>query len=211
MTLTADPAIQPWANSGRGCYRDSDEIIADEWCLIGLPSTLSFIDVVRWRIVTVYNRHNVASLGLVIEMQLDPTRLKLPEYNFDSLIDGRVVRAVASNKLLNNSPECRKRQFRVWDAHRISLLLDSWLRPNHLLVMVPQVGDEGVLVSEVSVEDVDEIAGWLVRNFGGFDFCHAGQIRQVTCGLRNTKDGERDERHGLSPGQALILPNPRPA
>jgi hypothetical protein len=79
---------------------------------------------------------------------------------------------------------------------RIELVYCSTAGRNHLLAMVPQVGDEGVFVSEVPVEDVDEIVGWLVRNFGGFDFCHARQIRQVTCGLRRAKDGEREERHG---------------
>ncbi len=35
------------------------------------------IHIVRWRIFTVFDRHDVAGFGLVIEMQLDPTSLKL--------------------------------------------------------------------------------------------------------------------------------------
>jgi hypothetical protein len=35
------------------------------------------MDIVRWRIVTIFDRHDVAGFGLVIEMQLDPASLKL--------------------------------------------------------------------------------------------------------------------------------------
>jgi hypothetical protein len=35
------------------------------------------MDIVRWRIVTIVDRHDIAGVGLVIEMQLDPASLKL--------------------------------------------------------------------------------------------------------------------------------------
>ncbi len=42
----------------------------------GLSASPS-IPIVRWRIFTAFDRHDVAGFGLVIEMQLDPTSLKL--------------------------------------------------------------------------------------------------------------------------------------
>jgi len=47
--------------------------------------------------------------GLVIEMQLDPTSLKLPQHILDSPLDRRIVRAVASDEFLDNSLERRWR------------------------------------------------------------------------------------------------------
>jgi hypothetical protein len=63
----------------------------------------------------------VTGLGLVIEMELDPTSLKLPQHIFDASLDGRMVRSVTSGEFLNNSPERRSRQFGVLNTHRISL------------------------------------------------------------------------------------------
>jgi len=80
------------------------------------------IHIVRWRIFTVFDRHDVAGFGLVIEMQLDPTCLKLPQHILDSPLDGRIVCAVASDEFLDDGSERRWRQIRVWDTHRISLL-----------------------------------------------------------------------------------------
>jgi hypothetical protein len=75
------------------------------------------LDKHRWRIFTIFDRHDVASLGLVIEMQLDSTSFKLPQHILDSLLDGRIVGAVASDEFLDNGTERGWRQFRVWDTH----------------------------------------------------------------------------------------------
>jgi hypothetical protein len=45
------------------------------------------IHFVRWRIFIVFDCHDVAGFGSVIEMQLDPTSLKLPQHILDSPID----------------------------------------------------------------------------------------------------------------------------
>ena len=71
------------------------------------------------RVLTAFDRDDVAGFSLIVEMQGDPTRLKLPQYIFDSPRYRRIVRAVTSHEFLNNSAERRWRQFRVWDTHRI--------------------------------------------------------------------------------------------
>jgi hypothetical protein len=70
---------------------------------------------------TVVDPHDVAGFSLVIEMKLDTTNFELLQHFLDSLLDGRVIRAVATDELLDNGPERRWRQFRVWDTHRIIL------------------------------------------------------------------------------------------
>ena len=50
-------------------------------------STSPSIHIVRWRVVTVCDRHDVAGFGLVIELQLDPTCLKLPQHVRHSPLD----------------------------------------------------------------------------------------------------------------------------
>ena len=65
------------------------------------------IHIVRGRISTVFDRHDVAGFGLVIEMQLDPTSLKLPQHILDSSLDGRIVRAVARDEFLDDGTERR--------------------------------------------------------------------------------------------------------
>ena len=62
---------------------------------------------VRGRIATVFDRHDVAGLGLVIEMQLDPTCIKLPQYTLDSPLDRRIIGAIASDEFQNNRSERR--------------------------------------------------------------------------------------------------------
>jgi hypothetical protein len=62
-------------------------------------------------------------------MQFDPTSLKLSEHILDSPLDGRIVCAIASDEFLDNGPERRGRQIRVWDTHRISLLQKHTVAP----------------------------------------------------------------------------------
>ena len=81
---------------------------------------MSSIHTVGSRIIPVVNRHNVAGLRGVIKMQLDSADLKLPQHILDSTLDGRIVRAVASDEFLDDGMERSWRQFRVWDTHRIS-------------------------------------------------------------------------------------------
>ena len=68
---------------------------------------------------------DVAGFGLAIEMQLDPTSLKLLQHILDASFDGRIVRAIPSDEFLDNGAERRWRQLRVWDTHPISLLHNS--------------------------------------------------------------------------------------
>ena len=76
---------------------------------------------VRRASFTVADPHDVARFSLVIEMKLDPTNFELFQHFLNSLLDGRVIRAVATDEFLDHGPESRWRQFRMWDAHRISL------------------------------------------------------------------------------------------
>jgi len=72
-------------------------------------STSPSIHIVRWRIFTVCDRHDVAGFGLVIELQFNPTCPKLPQHILDSPLDRRIVRAIASHEFLDHGPECRRR------------------------------------------------------------------------------------------------------
>ena len=63
--------------------------------------------ILRWKISTAFDRHDVAGLGLVIEMQLDPTSIKLPQYTLDSPLDRRIIGAIASDEFQNNRSERR--------------------------------------------------------------------------------------------------------
>ncbi len=74
------------------------------------------------RIVTVFHSHDVATFGLAIEMQLDSSSLKLPQHILDAPLDARIVRAIAGNEFLDDGPECRGRQFGVWDTHWLGVL-----------------------------------------------------------------------------------------
>ena len=60
-------------------------------------------------------------MGLVIEMQLDATVLKLLQHTLDALLDARMIRAIASNEFLNNGVKRCWCELCVWDAHRFSL------------------------------------------------------------------------------------------
>jgi hypothetical protein len=51
---------------------------------------------------SVFDCHDVAGLGLVIEMQLGATTLKFPKHTFDALLNYRMVRAVPSDQFLND-------------------------------------------------------------------------------------------------------------
>jgi hypothetical protein len=57
--------------------------------------------------LTVFDGHDVAGFGLGMEMQLDTTSIKLPQYILDSLLDRRIVSSVASDEFLDNGPERR--------------------------------------------------------------------------------------------------------
>ena len=60
--------------------------------------------IVPSRITAAFNRHDVTGFGLVVEMQLGLTSLKLPQHTLDSPLDRRIVRAVASNEFLDYGP-----------------------------------------------------------------------------------------------------------
>ena len=99
-------------------------------------------------------------------MQLDTTSLKLPQHNLDSPLDGRMVRAVASDKLLDNGAERRWRQSRMGDAHRISLQhkLQSALalvrRARHLAAgRIPKFGHKKRILEERQRQNVNDITG----------------------------------------------------
>jgi len=77
--------------------------------------------ILRWWDLTGFGWHDVARLGVFIEMQLDTTSFQLPQHTLNSPFDGRVVSAVASDEFQNDGSERHRCQFRVWDAHRTSL------------------------------------------------------------------------------------------
>ncbi len=64
---------------------------------------------------------NVGRLGFLLEMKFDTANIKLTQYQFNALIDGRMVGTVASYKFHDNGPQCFGRQLQRWDAHDISL------------------------------------------------------------------------------------------
>lgn len=47
----------------------------------------------------------MTGLGLDIEMQFDPAGVELPQDRFDSLVDGRMVRAVAGDELVDDGSQ----------------------------------------------------------------------------------------------------------
>ena len=49
-----------------------------------------------------FHRHNLAGLGLGIEMQLDPASVELTQDRLDSPLDRRMVRAVAGDELVDD-------------------------------------------------------------------------------------------------------------
>ena len=64
---------------------------------------------------------DIAGPGFAIEMQLELASFELSQHLYDATLDRRMVRAVASDKLLDNSPQCSERQLRVGDMHGINL------------------------------------------------------------------------------------------
>jgi hypothetical protein len=74
----------------------------------------------QWRFAG-FSGHDIAGLGLVIEVQLGATRLELPQHTLDTTLDRRMVGAVASDKFQDNRSKRRRDQYRVGDAHRKSL------------------------------------------------------------------------------------------
>ena len=79
-------------------------------------------------LTTGFNTHDVTGLGLIIEMQLETTSLKLPQNTLDTPLDGRMIGANASDEFLNDGPKRCWRKCAVWDAHRISGLRASNLQ-----------------------------------------------------------------------------------
>lgn len=70
----------------------------------------------------IFHGQKVACPGFLIEMQLDSANIELMQHLCDTTLDRRVVRAVAGDKLLDNSPQGRGRQMRVGDVHGFSIL-----------------------------------------------------------------------------------------
>ena len=84
----------------------------------GCRLTSLSIPIVRRRVFALFGRHDVAGFRRFVKVQLDPARLKLPQHPLHSPLNARIVRAVARDEFLDHGPECRRRQFRVWDMHR---------------------------------------------------------------------------------------------
>jgi hypothetical protein len=63
------------------------------------------------------NRHDVAALGFLIEMQRNAPGIEVTKHRLDTLLDRRMVRAVAGHEFLDNGPQCRGRQSCVRDVH----------------------------------------------------------------------------------------------
>lgn len=77
--------------------------------------------VTCWRLFRVFDCHDLAGFGLVIEMQLDATSFKLPQHILNAPLDGRMVRAITGDKFLDYGSQRRRRKFSVWDTHRSTL------------------------------------------------------------------------------------------
>ena len=65
----------------------------------------------------ILHRHHVAGLSLIIEMHLDSTDFEVMQHRLDAPLDRGMVRAVASDEFLDNSPQRRWRQLRMGNAH----------------------------------------------------------------------------------------------
>jgi hypothetical protein len=52
-----------------------------------------------------FHGHDVAGLGFGIEMQFDPASVELTQDRLDSPVDGRMVRAVAGDELVDDGSE----------------------------------------------------------------------------------------------------------
>jgi hypothetical protein len=64
-----------------------------------------FFLVARRRILTVFRNKDVADLRSIIEMQLDAASIEMTQHFLDAPLDRSVVRAVASDKFLDNGPQ----------------------------------------------------------------------------------------------------------
>ena len=54
-------------------------------------------------------RQDVAGFGLVVKMEFDTACVELAQYRLDAPLDRRMVRAVAADEFLDNSPQRRAR------------------------------------------------------------------------------------------------------
>ena len=85
-----------------------------------------FTSVARSQIHAVSGRQDIARPGFIIEMQLDAASIELPQHALDSLLDERMIRAVAGDELLDYGSQCYGRQMRVGDVHASSIF--DWRR-----------------------------------------------------------------------------------
>jgi hypothetical protein len=72
------------------------------------------------RILSVPARQDVAGRGVGVEMQLDTARLELAHHVCNTLLDRRMIRAVAGDEFLDHSPQRRGRQLRVPQDHPLT-------------------------------------------------------------------------------------------
>ncbi len=80
------------------------------------------------RLLNGLDRYDIAGLRHFIEIQFGPTNLKLPQDSRDSRFNRRMIRAVARDKFLDDSPQCSRGQSCMWNSHRVSLLHKRNLR-----------------------------------------------------------------------------------
>jgi len=65
----------------------------------------------------VLHGHDVAGLGVIIEMHLDSTGFEMTQHSLDPSLDGRMVCTVARDEFLDNGPQRSGRKLRVRYAH----------------------------------------------------------------------------------------------
>ena len=56
----------------------------------------------EWRIISVFDCHDIAAPGLFIEMQLGATTLKFQQHTFDATFNYGIVRAVPRDEFLDD-------------------------------------------------------------------------------------------------------------
>lgn len=110
-------------------------LVAKQWdqqrpSMFGVDKVYQFVVQTTWRILQKasgrrrslgIDRHDIASLGVVIEMQFCTTSLKLSLDTRDALLDSRMVGAVTCDEFLNDRSECRWVQCRIGNVHEHSL------------------------------------------------------------------------------------------
>ena len=91
---------------------------------------------VRWgfklKRTGVGDRHDVASAGCLLEMQLCSTIVDLPEHLRDAFVDLGMVRAVARDKLLNDCPQCLGRQLLMRNTYEGALVCERSRRSSRI-------------------------------------------------------------------------------